>query len=336
MRFVQLKHPTHGRRVAMVDHENLVLIHKKFPSFYDLVWESLITDCRLRELVGNHLGLEKLSYDSVYAGKDPWALLPCFDHPRDPLHCVVSGTGLTHKTSAENRSEMHRRLESDETVSDSMRMYLMGEEGGKPEKGGVGVQPEWFYKGNGQVLRGHRAPLQIPGYALDGGEEPEIAGIYVVDPEGNPVRIGMSQGNEFSDHEMEQKNYLYLAPSKLRQCAIGPELVTGAKFSDIDGSVTIERGGSVLWNMPLKTGEANITHSLENLEYHHFKYGQHRVPGQVHVHFFGAFGLSYTQGIRLEPGDEMIVSMKSFGRPLRNKVERGEDPEQVHRVRQLP
>jgi hypothetical protein len=209
MRFVQLNHPSHGRRTGLVDHVNLVLLHEKYPSLYDLVWESLESGYRIRELVGNHLSKEKLSYDRVYTGKDAWTLLPSFDHPRDPMHCVVSGTGLTHKTSAENRSEMHRKAKEKEALSDSMRMYLMGEEGGKPAQGAIGVQPEWFYKGNGTVLRGHASSLQIPAYALDGGEEPEIAGLYVVDSAGMPVRIGMSQGNEFSDHGMEQKNYLY-------------------------------------------------------------------------------------------------------------------------------
>ena len=34
----------------------------------------------------------------------------------------------------------------------------------------------------------------------------------------------MAQGNEFSDHRFEKKNYLNLAGSKLRTCSIGPEL----------------------------------------------------------------------------------------------------------------
>ena len=38
--------------------------------------------------------------------------------------------------------------------------------------------------------------------------------------ERNPVRIGFSLGNEFSDHETEQINYLYLAHSKLRNCSV--------------------------------------------------------------------------------------------------------------------
>lgn len=35
------------------------------------------------------------------------------------------------------------------TTTDSMRMFLLGLKGGKPADGEIGVQPEWFYKGDG-------------------------------------------------------------------------------------------------------------------------------------------------------------------------------------------
>jgi len=320
MRLVQLHHARLGRRTALVDHESLVLLDKAYPSLYDLVWEAITAGTRIRELIGHHLEADRLSYDQVYSGQDDWDILPSFDHAHDPMHCLVSGTGLTHRKSAEDRASMHSKSAEGNKLSDSMKMYLWGEEGGKPDSGRPGVQPEWFYKGNGNVLRGHRATLEIPSYALDGGEEPEIAGVYVIDPEGIPVRVGMTMANEFSDHVMEQQNYLYLAPSKLRQCAIGPELILGAEFSHVEGSVQISRNGELLWKGPVRTGEAHITHSLDNLEYHHFKYPQHRVPGQVHIHFFGACGLSFSDGIRLQDGDEISISMKGYGRPLKNTV----------------
>ena len=79
-----------------------------------------------------------------------------------------------------------------------------------------GVAPEWFYKGNGTILRGPREPLEIPEFALDGGEEPEIVGCYVINKLGVPTRLGFSLGNEWSDHATEKINYLYLAR---RSCA---------------------------------------------------------------------------------------------------------------------
>ena len=86
-----------------------------------------------------------------------------------------------------------------------MQIYEWGVEGGFPAKGTIGVQPEWFYKGNGLHLRAHGETLEVPSFANDGGEEPEIAGIYIIDEEKTPWRIGFTTGNEFSDHVMEKK-----------------------------------------------------------------------------------------------------------------------------------
>lgn len=124
----------------------------------------------------------------------------------------------------------------DENLSDSMKIYQWGLKEGQPEPGTIGVQPEWFYKGNGNILRAHGQSLVVPSYANGGGEEPEVAGVYIVDQYGEPVRIGFTTVNEFSDHIREKKNYLYLAPSKLRNCSIGPELVINMDFRDVGES----------------------------------------------------------------------------------------------------
>jgi len=199
-----------------------------------------------------------------------------------------------------------------------MKMFRMGLEGGKPKPGETGVQPEWFYKGNGACLRGHGDALTVPAFGEDGGDESEIAGAYIIDRNGQPRRIGMMLGNEFSDHLVEKKNYLYLASSKLRECSIGPELVLDPDFRDVRGSARVIRGQSVLWERPIRSGEANMCHTLENMEHHHFKFPLHRRPGDAHVHFYGASSLSFGDGLRLKPGDVMEVHYAGFGRPLRN------------------
>ena len=196
----------------------------------------------------------------------------------------MSGTGLTHKASAENRAAMHK--ETNAALTDSAKMYQLGLEGGQPSKDQIGIQPEWFYKGDGSVLRGHGDELETPPYAWDGGEEPEIAGAYVISRMGVPFRVGLMVGNEFSDHKMEKKNYLYLAPSKLRNCSVGPELTIGElSFDDVPGTVSIERDGAILWTKQIWTGQKNMCHSVANLEHHHFKYEAHRRPGDAHIHF---------------------------------------------------
>jgi hypothetical protein len=163
--------------------------------------------------------------------------------------------------------------------------------------------------------------LLIPAYAEDGGEEAEIAVLYVIGPDGQPYRVGMAQGNEFSDHRFEKKNYLNLAGSKLRTCSVGPELVVDPDFRMVPGTVTITRGGHEFWSQAIASGEEEMAHSLRNLEHHHFKFELHRRPGDVHIHFLGAHSLSFGQGIELNDGDKMEISFHGFGRPLRNLLE---------------
>ena len=130
----------------------------------------------------------------------------------------------------------------------------------------------------------------------------------------------MAGGNEFSDHRFEKKNYLNLAGSKLRTCALGPELVVDPEFSSVSAKVKIERDGGMLWSGEFRTGETEMCHSLSNLEHHHFKFEAHRRPGDVHVHFFGTDCLSFGAGIQLKDGDMMEVEFEGFGRALRNPV----------------
>ncbi|RYZ50875.1 MAG: GguC protein [Sphingobacteriales bacterium] len=315
-RLVQLRN-NGKRRVALVDEPNLILL-ADVNSIYELASIALKSETALPALVHRLKTPELVVYDDVYHGNSEWQLLPSFDVPADPFRCLVAGTGLTHKNSALSRQMMHQLNLAEPT--DSMKMYQWGVENGSPESGRIGVQPEWFYKGSGEVLRGHRDPLIVPAFANDGGEEPEIAGIYIIDAGGLPHRIGFSCSNEFSDHIMEKKNYLYLAPSKLRSCAIGPELVIDGEFVSITGTVRIYRNQELLWSTAIKTGEQNMAHSLSNLEYHHFKYSGHRIPGQGHVHFFGADAFSFGAGYRLEDADVMEVQWNGMGRALQNTV----------------
>ena len=331
-RLVQLIHPIQHRRIALVKEPLLVLLNP-FVTIYDLAKEAILTKKSIPELIKAAISNETLQYNRVYDGNSPWKLLPAFDHPGGPLGCLVSGTGLTHKNSALNRQMMHGS--GDEKPTDSIRMYQWGVEGGSPEKGIIGTQPEWFYKGNGSILTAHLNPLEIPPYGNDGGEEPEIAGAYIIDEQGSPWRIGFCTGNEFSDHVMEKKNYLYLAPSKIRQCAIGPELVIDCDFSGFNGKVGINRNGANIWSTNIMSGENNMAHSLQNLEYHHFKYASNRIPLQAHVHYFGADAFSFGSGIVLEDGDIMEIEWNGLGRALRNPLRIIQEKEKMLEVQSL-
>jgi hypothetical protein len=332
MHIVQITNGT-DRRVALVEEPMLRLI-ERVESTHALAAMAMDTGTAASTLVERFATGPTIGYDEVYEGRGSWRLLPPIDHPDDPARCMVSGTGLTHLGSAKDRDAMHDAKQA-ETLTDSLRMFQDGLAGGRPTSGSIGVAPEWFYKGTGTMLRAHDEPLVVPRFAEDGGEEGEIAGVYVIDPDGAPCRIGMVAGNEFSDHLYERRNYLHLAASKLRTAAIGPELVLTPRFDAVAGEVVIERAGQRLWHRAVETGETGMSHSLENIEHHHFKFDGHRRPGDVHVHFLGAHSLSFGAGIALLDGDIMSVRFDGFGRALRNVVRVDRTADQPILVRAL-
>ncbi|WP_426255049.1 AraD1 family protein [Sphingomonas sp. DC2300-3] len=260
------------------------------------------------------------SDDSVdlVAALEAGELLPAIDHP-DSARLMLAGTGLTHLGSAAGRDAMHKAA-AEGKQTDSMRLFLEGMEGGRPAAGKIGAQPEWFYKGDGQGLVAPEAPFASPAFAQDGGEEPELAGIYLIGDDGTPFRLGIALANEFSDHVTERHNYLWLAHSKLRQASLGPELLLGEPPADIRGTSRIVRDGDTLWEKPFLTGEANMSHSLANLEHHHFKYAAFRRPGDIHVHFFGTATLSCADNIQTQDGDVFKIEAAPFTLPLRNAL----------------
>ena len=322
------------RRVAFVREPDLVLL-RDVDSVLALAQRSLSEGRLLSDLV-EHLSSDQiLSYDAIYEGNSEWTLLAPIDCPGDPQRVLVSGTGLTHLGSARDRQAMHGTPTAQEEaqMTDSMRMFKWGREQGRPAEGSIGIAPEWFYKGDGSTIKPPFGPLNIPGFAEDGGEEAEVAAIYLISNDGTPWRIGMAAGNEFSDHVFERRNYLNLAGSKLRMCSLGPELVVDPKFDNVLGQVRILRDGEAIWQKQIRTGESNMCHSLANLEHHHFKFPGHRQPGTVHVHFMGADCLSFGEGVRLQVGDVSEIQFKDFGRPLRNTISKDEPltmPQRIH------
>jgi hypothetical protein len=323
MNLVQFK-DTHGERcVGIPGKEGSELrILKGFSSVYDLVFAAIKAGRALTEFTEAQLSERTESYDAVI---NEGRLLVPLDHP-DPSRCWVSLTGLTHLGSAKSRDAMHAKLASDpDKLTDSMKMFRLGYEGGKPAPGEIGVAPEWAFKGDGQCLVAPEQPISSPAFAGDGGEEAEVAGLYVIDLQGVPVRVGFALGNELSDHMIERQNYLYLAHSKLRECSIGPELYLGDLPSNLAGTVRILRNGKPVWSGSVVSGEENMTHTIANLEHHHFKYPMFRRPGDVHVHFFGASILSCQDGFSPESNDVVEIECSPFGRPLRNPLTRARD-----------
>ena len=130
--------PDPERRVALVEEPQLRLVGEG-DSVYALAMAAISSGCNLMGLVGRHATDETLEYDPIYRGKSDWRLLPPIDQPAEPARCLVSGTGLTHLGSAKDRQAMHEMKETE--LTDSMRMFRWGVEGGRPEPGKIGRRP---------------------------------------------------------------------------------------------------------------------------------------------------------------------------------------------------
>ena len=326
---IQYRSAEGERQIAALDETGRAMRVAAAPTIYALAELALRRGESLASVVYGANSGEPVDLDAIVR---EGRLLPPIDH-EEPSRLFLTGTGLTHLGSAKGRDAMHRSEQHAVAQSDSMKMFLMGVEGGKPAGHKPGVQPEWFYKGNGNSIAAPGGAIHSPAFALDAGEEAEIAGIYFIAPDGAPMRIGFCLANEFSDHVTERTNYLWLAHSKLRPAALGPELFVGLLPDHVEGKVRILRDGSVLWERPFLSGEANMSHTFENLERHHFKYPMFRRPGDIHVHFFGTATLSFSDGVRTEAGDVFEIEAAPFRLPLRNVLT--VDPEEKFEIRTL-
>lgn len=330
MRLVQFVSRSGERKVGVSDAADADIVPlERSTTVYDLASLAIARGTSLAAIVAAEPLAAPVSFAEIAA---EGRLLPPLDHP-EPARFWITGTGLTHLGSADARDKMHELAHgADAEMTDSMKIFRMGLEGGKPADDGIGVQPEWFFKGVGTCVVPPEADLPMPAFALAGGEEAEIVGLYLIGPDGNPWRLGFALGNEFSDQVTEALNYLYLAHSKLRACSIGPELLVGDLPEDTRGTIRILRDGEQLWEGEFLSGESNMSHSVHNLEHYHFRYDMFRRPGDLHAYFFGAPLLSCAQGVETKSGDLFEIDVPPFGRPLRNHMVATPDPRFIVRA----
>ena len=176
--------------------------------------------------------------------------------------------------------------------------------------------------------------MEMPAFASDGGEEPEVAGVYIIAATGEVRRVGLVLANEFSDHEFEEKNYLYLAHLKTADISLVRSWWWARSFR-----MRVER-----WNHSWRVGflAATIRHRGKEHVAHgcepgasSLKYPAHRRPGDAHVYFFGADAFSFGEGVRLQDGDVMEIELEGFGRSLRNPLRVDKSKPELVRVRPL-
>ncbi|NQV99861.1 MAG: GguC protein [Rhodospirillales bacterium] len=258
-------------------------------SLYALAMEAADQGAKLVDIISRHGLGAAVDLESAYSEN---RILAPISHS-DTAHLYVTGCGLTHPGAV--------------TISDA---------------GQTGVQPDWFFRGNGTTVVGAGTALELPAFANDGSEQPEIAGIYIIDKTATPRRIGFALANGFSDHVLARQSAVCLAHSKLRQTAVGPEIMIGALPRSITGNARILRNGAPIRERAFLAGEDNMSVAIENLEVDHFKHAQFRQPGDVHIHLFGTVTLSFADGVKTTADDIFEIEAAAFGLSLRNPMRR--------------
>jgi len=319
VRLLQFRRPDGRRAVGLVESAARVRVLAGCDSTYALAGRAIAQGVPVAMLARELAGDERVDYEALVASQS--VLVP-MDHP-DPAHLLVSASGLTHLGSERTREQLRRALQDDEAkLSDSLRLFKLGLDTGRGEDGQPGAAPEWHFKGTGHSLVHPWQDFPVAGFASDASEEPELAGVYLIGPDGTPHRIGFALANELSDHAMERRNSGWASRAKLFASSFGPELLLGELPAHIEGLSRITRKGRHRWEKPFLTGERNMAHSITNIEFHHFKHDQFLVPGDVHVHYFGTATVSFAEGIKVDAACTFEISAPSFGRPLVNGLRR--------------
>ena len=197
----------------------------------------------------------------------------------DPAHLVVTGTGLTHSGAWRSWTLRTRSCPGgagEAPLTDlRMRMFKLGPEGGVPAAGQQGIQPEWFYKGDGDSVwwRPRRpCPTRLcPGWRR--GSLRSWASIW--DRAGRHRRTAGLRpwGNEFSDHVTEKFNLSLAGPFQAVAMPVrcpgtqGPAPCSAA----VTGSSRVRRGNDLVFDKPFLSGEENMSHTIANLEAHQFQ-----------------------------------------------------------------
>jgi hypothetical protein len=314
MRLVQYIDAEQNRHVALVDGNDLVRLDN-FSTVRALALCAIENQLSMASVVMANMSGVRDDYDA--AEREGRLLVP-IDHD-EPYRMLITGTGLTHIGSASLRSAMHGE-EPGEGLTDAARLFRAGLENGKPLDGAIGVEPEWFYKGTGVDAVATGQTINCAAHAQSLAEEAEIAGVYVIGADGKPYRIGFVLANDVSDHVLEKQNYMYIASSKRHPCPLGPELLLGDLPTDVRGDVRVLRGDEILWSGAFASGESSMSHSIANLEHHHFKHHASQRAGDVHVHVFGCDATSGEAQLHLQDGDVFEIQSQVFGRSLRNKI----------------
>ena len=135
----QIKDASGNITVAVREEGGEARAVKGAESVYALAMEAANGGKNLADVISAHGLGDAVDLEKAYA---EGRFLPPITHP-DPAHLHLTGTGLTHLGSAATRDSMHKKTTeaAEESLTDSMKMFRMGLENGKPKAGERAFSP---------------------------------------------------------------------------------------------------------------------------------------------------------------------------------------------------
>jgi hypothetical protein len=181
-------------------------------------------------------------------------------------------------------------------------------------------QPNWFFKGLGDVLKVSGEPLRTTPGTLALAEEAEVVLVYLVDSARVPRYIGYGLGNDLTDIGRFKRHAGHLSYAKLCDAGLSPWLFLDPPPEEVRGRVTIERDDAPAWAGTFTTGVKALAYGLRDIIAELFAYDTLLEPGRVHYVYLGADRGSFQDGFRLADRDRIGIEFATHGVTLTHTV----------------
>jgi hypothetical protein len=250
-----------------------------------------------------------LPAEVLAAGGDAAALTAALTAGRTPVRAAAGEVSF--------RPPLLPSSPGDALVSGFMATHNVKADSGAP------AQPNWFFKGLGDVLKVSGEPLRVPGQALAVTEEAEVVLVYIGDADGVPRYAGYTFGNDLTDIGRFRAHNGHLSYAKLCDAGIAPWLFLGTPPAHVTGHVTIERAGTTAWQGTFITGAKALHYGLRDITAELFSYASLRHPGRVHYVYLGADRSSFHSGFSTADRDRITIEFATHGVRLTHPVHWG-------------
>ncbi|MFJ7098972.1 hypothetical protein ACIQWL_54375 [Streptomyces mirabilis] len=179
---------------------------------------------------------------------------------------------------------------------------------------------DFYYKGTGDLLCTDGELLASPVPLTGGGIEAEFCAVYCVNKVGEPVYLGYTLANDFSDAGLRHARRNLANLSKLQPTAVAAEVVLGELPESSAVSASISRADRVVWQRDGALGRREMLYAPRVLERLLLRRRGLFAAGTVVYLLLGSCISSYKDGAELRDGDVVTLREEYSGMRLSTPV----------------